>query len=167
MTRTLASFFYGIIITREKLKEHFEKELKEIFKEKGKKKTKTLDDFLDDARGLLTVQKKLLPRGCTLILSSDHYDCPHPKLDDMILGIEIKVIDVSVVRRPTRIHIKEKKRVLLEEFLLSNSIEEIPNYIFRAPVESDDSDSDDSDSDDCSDCESDNDDCSDCESDND
>ncbi len=165
MTRTLASFFYGIVITRENLKEHFGKELEEIFKEKGKKRTKTLDDFLDDAKGLLTVQKNLLPKGCTLILSSDHYECPHPKMEDMILGFEIKVVDVSTVRRPTRIHLKEKKRTVLEEFLLSNSIEETPSYIFRAPDESDDCDCySDSDSDCYSDSDSD---CSDCCSEND
>ena len=134
MTRTLCGIFFGIVITREEFKEVFEDELDALFKKKKKKSMEDIDDFLDDAKGLMCVQKALLPKGATLILSSDHYDRCHDKADDLILGIELKVVDIRRKRGPTTITLSSRKQDEFTEFLLASSIEKTPTFILRAPV---------------------------------
>ena len=134
MTRTLCGIFFGVVITREELKECFKDDLDRLFMEKKKKKMDDLDDFLDDARSLGRVEKKLLPEGTTLILSSDHYDCCDDRVDDMIIGIELKVINIRRKKGPTSFDLDNSEKDAFTEFLLAAGIEKAPKFILRAPV---------------------------------
>jgi hypothetical protein len=134
MPRTLCGIFFGIIITREELKEYFKDDLDRLFRENKKKKMKDLDDFLDGSKGLEIVQDKLLPEGQTLILSSDHFDCCDDRVDDMILGIEIKVVNIRKKKGPTSFDFDHEDRVDFQEFLLAAGIKKDPKFILRAPV---------------------------------
>ena len=135
MTRALCGIFFGIVITREDFKEAFKSELNNLFREKKKKKMEDIDDFLDDAWCLKRVEKKLFSKeGITLILSSDNYDSCDDRVDDMIIGIELKVVNIRKKKGPTRFDLADEDKTAFTEFLLTASIEKIPKFILRAPV---------------------------------
>ena len=132
--RSLCGIFYGIVMTRDDFKSIFETDLDELYNKKKNESMGSVDDFLDDAKGLKSIQDNLFPKGTTLILSSDHYDDCDERVDDMILGIEVKVIDIQRKKGPTSLKLKSSKIKKFREFLLAYSIEEPPAYILRAPV---------------------------------
>ncbi len=134
MTRTLCGIFFGIVITREELKKFFKDDLDTLYQMRKKKSMKDLDDFLDNAKSLKRVQDKLFPEGVSLILSSDHYDCCDDRVDDMILGIEIKVVNIRKKRGPTSFDLSDNEKDQFTEFLLASDICRTPKFILRAPV---------------------------------
>ncbi len=131
-TRSMCGIYYGVEITREELKELLGDKLKALYNSRKRKSMKNIDDFLDDAEEFEEVQNRLLPEGTTLILASDHYDCSDERYDDVILGIELKVINARKMKSPTAIRLSSRKRKEFEERVLK--FFEPPEYILRAPV---------------------------------
>ncbi len=134
MTRTLCGIFFGIVITREELKKFFKDDLDALYLEKKRKSMKDIDDFLDDAKSLKRVQDKLFPEGVSLILSSDNYDCCDERVDDIIIGIELKVVNIRKKRGPVSFDLNDDEKNEFTEFLLASDICKTPKFILRSPV---------------------------------
>jgi len=130
----LCGIFFGIVITRKELKKYLGNDLDSLFEKKKKKKMNDLDEFLDDSKGLEIVQNKLFPEGISLILSSDHFDWSDDKVDDMILGVQIDVVNIRKKKEPTSFDFDPEDRDEFRKLLRDKGIEKEPAFILRAPV---------------------------------